>query len=85
MALLSQPKQSECGTVHFLGLNSYRTLYNTPQQWQMLVLSTKPLQKLTGRQIDRQTGGQDYILSQADALTKKANNKTPIRNEIVIL
>ena len=38
----------------------------------MLVLSTKPLQKLTGtdRQAGRRTGAQDYILSQADALTK---------------
>ena len=39
----------------------------------MLVLSTKPLQKLTGtgRQTDRQEDVQDYVLSQADALTKK--------------
>ena len=36
-----------------------------------IVLSTKPLQKLTGtdRQ-DRQADAQDYVLSQADALTK---------------
>ena len=39
----------------------------------------------TNRQEDRRTGGQDYVLSQAYALTKKADNKTPIRNEIVIL
>ena len=34
----------------------------------------KPLQKLTGtdRQADRQTDGQDHVLSQADALTKKS-------------
>ena len=39
----------------------------------MLVLSTKPLQKLTGtdRQAGGQAGAQDYVLSQADALTKK--------------
>ena len=32
----------------------------------------KPLKKLTGtdRQTERQTGAQDYVLSQADALTK---------------
>ena len=35
----------------------------------MLVLSTKPLQKLTGT--DRQADGQDHVLSQADTLTKK--------------
>ena len=40
----------------------------------MLVLSTKPLQKLTGtdRQAGRRTDGQDHVLSQADALTKKS-------------
>ena len=32
VALLSQAKQSECGTVHFLGLDSYRTLYDTPKK-----------------------------------------------------
>ena len=44
----------------------------------MLVLSTKPLQKLTGtdRQTDRQTGAQDHVLSQADALTKNKAVKT---------
>ena len=38
----------------------------------MLVLSLKPLKKLTGtdRQTDRQADGQDHVLSQADALTK---------------
>ena len=38
------------------------------EQCLTVVLSTKPLQKLTGT--DRQTGAQDYVLSQADALTK---------------
>ena len=35
-------------------------------------LSLKPLKKLngTGRQVGRQTGAQDHVLSQADALTK---------------
>ena len=39
----------------------------------MLVLSTKPLQKLTGTggQADRQTDEQDHVLSPAGALTKK--------------
>ena len=45
-----------------------------------MVLSTKPLQKLTGtdrqdrqagRQAGRQADAQDYVLSQADALTNK--------------
>ena len=42
-----------------------------------VILSTKPLQKLTGtggqvdRRTDGQTGEQDHVLSQADALTKK--------------
>ena len=46
----------------------------------MLVLSPKPLKKLTGtdrqadRQTDRQADEQDHILSQADALTKKEIN-----------
>ena len=71
MALLSQAKQSEGGTVHILGLDSYRTLYDTPQQCLTIVLSTNPLQKLTG--IDRQwTDEQDHILSQADSLIKNA-------------
>ena len=38
------------------------------EQCLTIVLSTKPLWKLTGT--DRQTGAQDYVLSQADALTK---------------
>ena len=54
-------------------LDNYRKLYDTPQQCQTLVFSTKPLQKLTGT--DGQTGGQtdgkDHVLSQADTLTKK--------------
>ena len=64
MALLSQAKRSECGTIQFLGLDSYWTLYDTPQQWYMLVLATKTLQKLTGtdrragRQTDRWAGRQ---------------------------
>ena len=33
VALLNQAKQSECSNVHFLGLDSYRTLYDTPQLW----------------------------------------------------
>ena len=33
VALLSQEKKSECCTVHFWGLDSYRTLYDAPQQW----------------------------------------------------
>ena len=38
----------------------------------MLVLPLKPLEKLTvtAVQADRQAGGQDHVLSQADALTK---------------
>ena len=46
----------------------------------MLVFLPKPLKKLTGtdrqagrkagRQTDRRTGAQDYVVSQADALTK---------------
>ena len=38
----------------------------------MLVLSPKPLKRLTGTdgQADRQTDGQDHVLSQADTLTK---------------
>ena len=56
VAPLSQAKKSEGGTAHFLGLDSYRTLYDTPQQCQTLVLSMKPLQKLTGT--DRRTAGQ---------------------------
>ena len=61
--LLSQAKTSECGTAHFWGLDSYRTLYETPQQCYTLVLSTKPLKSLTGtdgqagRLADRQTDG----------------------------
>ena len=55
MATLSQAKRSECGTVHFLCLDSYRTLYDTPQPSWTLVLSTKPLYKLTGT--DRRTDG----------------------------
>ena len=62
---LSQIKQSECGTVHFLCLDSYRTLYDTPQQCQMLVLSTKPLQNLTGK--DGQTGRQAYVQGGCDS------------------
>ena len=55
VALLSQAKQSECGTVHFLGLGSYRTLYNTPQHGRCLVLSTKAnWNRQAGRQTDRQ-------------------------------
>ena len=61
-------KNFECGTA--------------PQQWQMLVLSLKPLKKLTGTnsrqtdgQTDRRTDGQDHVLSQADALTKKIYTK----------
>ena len=38
------------------------------EQCLTIVLSTKPLQKLNGT--DRQTGGKDHALSQADALTK---------------
>ena len=57
MALLSQAKQSECGNVHYLGLDSYRTLYNAPQQWKMLVLSMKLLKLfLTDQQTDRHLG-----------------------------
>ena len=43
----------------------------------MVVLSTKPFQKLTrtGRQTGRQAGAQDYVLSQADALTKNVVEK----------
>ena len=42
------------------------------EQCLTIVLSTKPLQKLTGSdRTGRQTGAQDYVLSQADALTKK--------------
>ena len=39
----------------------------------MLVLSLKPLKKLTGtdRHAGRQADGQDHALNQADALTKK--------------
>ena len=39
----------------------------------MLVLSLKPRKKLTGtgKQAGRQAEGQDRVLSQADALTKK--------------
>ena len=43
----------------------------------MLILSPKPLEKLTttgkeaGRQTDRRTGAQDFKLSHYDALTKK--------------
>ena len=47
----------------------------------MLVLSAKPLQKLTGTggQADRQTDEQDHVLSQADALTKNSLVlKTPV-------
>ena len=44
----------------------------------MFVLSPKPLKKLTGT--GRQTGGQaqaqDYVLSQADALTKNIDNES---------
>ena len=38
----------------------------------MLLLSAKPVYKLTGtdRQADRQTDAQDHVLSQADALNK---------------
>ena len=38
----------------------------------MLVVSTKPIQKLTGTdgQADGQADGQDHVLSQADARTK---------------
>ena len=39
----------------------------------MLVLSTKPLQNLTGT--DRQAGRQDHVLSQADALTKEGGRR----------
>ena len=38
----------------------------------MLVLSPKPLKKLTG------TGGQDHVLNQADALTKKKKLKRAV-------
>ena len=69
VALFSQAKQSECVTVHFFGLDSYRTLYNTPQQSLTIGLSTKPLQKLTGT--GRQADAQDQVLSEADSLTKK--------------
>ena len=42
----------------------------------MLVLSPKPLKKLTGtvRQADRQADGQDHVLSQADALAKNEDD-----------
>ena len=44
-----------------------------------IVLSTKPLQKLTGT--DRQTGGQaeghGHVWSQADPLTKNNNEYSP--------
>ena len=42
----------------------------------MLVLSPKPLKKLTGtvRQVDRQADGQDHVLSQADALAKNEDD-----------
>ena len=43
----------------------------------MLVLSPKPLKRLTGTDglAGRRTGGQDHILSQADALTKNYASK----------
>ena len=52
----------------------------------MLVLSTKPLQKLTGT--DERTDKQDHVLSQADGLTKKQQlvkvDVSEIGNEVIV-
>ena len=82
MALLSQAKESEYGTVHFLGQDSYRTLYDTPEQSDILALSTKPLQKLTGtdRQPDGRTDGKTCVLGGCASKKEDVQTKIPVRD-----
>ena len=77
MALLSQVKNLSVAMLSQAPalLGTISLISSMSKQCLTIVLSTKPLQKLTGtdrtgRQAGRQTGTQDYILSQADALTK---------------
>ena len=74
VALLSQAKNLSVALLSqapaLLGTISW--ISGMSEQCLTIVLSTKPLQKLTGTdRTGRQTGAQDYVLSQADALTKK--------------
>ena len=57
MALLSQAKRSECGTAHFLGLDSYRTLYSPTMLDVSIVNKTSP-EANWNRQADGQTADQ---------------------------
>ena len=80
VALLSQAKQSECGTVHFLGLESFRTLYNTPQLLDVSIVNETSLEANWNRRTGRQTDGKDRVLSQADAQTKNEVNISNMLN-----
>ena len=65
--LLSQAKKSECGTAHFVGLDSYKkTLRYSPTMVDVSIVNeTSPLQKLTGtdRQRTHKTAYKKMVLT----------------------